>query len=139
MRYLLSSVFIFLFYQSGFSSVYLYNDTPFILKAQVIAANGINIGERLLQPQQTVYLEDQIGSADPVGAATGKSFQNYKDSLTPYQVFWYCAKGDENLYATCPMVAAGATVMATTCSGPCFCKPPKEEKKTQGADSYKSN
>ena len=135
------SVFFFVsvFSEVGFSSVYLYNDSPFILKAQVVAANGIEIGEKLLQPQQLVYVEDQIGSSDPTHPVDStRSFQNYKNSLTPYQVFWYCAKGDGNLYASCPMIAAGATVMATTRSGPCYCKPPKEKEK-KSKDAYKEN
>lgn len=129
----------FMFCGNGFSSVYLYNDSPFILKAQVVAANGVELGEKLLQPQQLSYMEDQIGSSDPVNIVdTTKSFQNYKNSMTPYQVFWYCAKGDGNLYATCAGVAAGATVMASGCSGPCYCKPPKEKKKGS-EDSYKED
>ena len=122
--------------QSLFSAVYLYNDTPFPLKAQVVAANGVELGIKLLQPQELSYLEDQIGTSNPVGKRDPKTFQNYKNSLTPYQVFWYCAKGDGSLYAMCTNVGAGATVMATTCSGPCYCKPPKEEQSQQSQDVY---
>ena len=141
MKYVWINLFVFFISQSAFSSVYLYNDSPFLLKAQVVAANGVEMGEKLLQPQQLSYLEDQIGTSDPVGTGNkgeNKSFQNYKNSLTPYQVFWYCAKGDGSVYSTCTNVSAGATVMATSCSGPCYCKPPKETKK-ESPDAYKGN
>lgn len=128
-------ILFFLMVQTGFSAVYLYNDTPFPLKARVVAANGVEMGIKMLQPQELSYLEDQIGTSNPVGKSSKQKFQNYKNSLTPYQVFWYCAKEEGALYATCTNVSAGATVMATTCSGPCYCKPPKE-KKGESEDVY---
>jgi len=138
MRYIFSCLFVFLFSQSAFSGVYLYNNTPFILNAKVMAANGTNIGEKQLQPEETKYLEDQLGSSNPVGTGDQKLFENYKDSMTPYQVFWYCTEGDQTLYAMCTTVSAGATVLAASCSGPCYCQPPKKEKK-QAEESYKSD
>ena len=129
------SVFFLLFCKIGFSSVYLYNDTPFPLKGVVLSATGIKMGEKQLSPQQVAYVEDQIGSSDPVGDSQSvHSFKNYNNSLTPYQVFWYCPEGD--LYATCTTVSAGATVMASSCSGPSYCKPPKE-KQPESSDDYK--
>ena len=127
------SFFVFLLSVQGFSSVYLYNDTPFVLTAKVIAANGVNVGEKALQPQQLSYLEDQLGSSDPVNTQQ-QHFQNYKDSLTPYTVFWYCKEGA--LYSTCEDQASGATVMASVCSGSKYCKPPKPESQ-ESEDSYK--
>ena len=138
MRYILSCLFVIFFSQSGFSGVYLYNNTPFILKAKVVAANGTDIGEKMLQPEETKYLEDELGSSNPVGKGDQKPFQNYKESMTPYQVFWYCTEGDQNLYAMCNTVSAGATVMAASCTGNCYCQPPKKEKK-QAEDAYKSD
>ncbi len=123
--------------QSAFSAVYLYNNTPFPLNAKLIAANGVNLGEKLLEPQETSYIEDQIGTADPVGTGENKPFHNYNESLTPYQVFWYCSKGEEKMYATCTLVGSGATVMATTCAGPCYCDTPKEEQKPKSKDASK--
>jgi hypothetical protein len=138
MRYVLSCLFVIFFSQNGFSGVYLYNNTPFILNAKVMAANGTEIGGKQLQPEETKYLEDQLGSSNPVGTGDPRSFQNYKESMTPYQVFWYCTEGDQSLYATCTAVAAGATVMAASCTGPCYCQPPKKEKK-QAEDTYKAD
>ncbi len=119
-----------------FGSLYLYNDTSFALKAQTIAANGVVIGEKLIDAQKLVYQEDQIGSSDPVSKDVDAKFQNYKNSMTPYKVYWYCAEGEGELFAVCQGVASGATVMASGCSGPCYCKSPKDKKK-QSSDAYK--
>ena len=121
---------------SSFASLYLYNDTSFSLKAQVIGANGVVIGEKLIDGQKLVYLEDQIGSSDPLSKDVDAKFQNYKNSVTPYKVYWYCAEGEGELFAVCQGVATGATVMASGCSGSCYCKSPKNDKK-QGKDTYK--
>lgn len=127
---------LFIMSSSCFASLYLYNDTSFALKAQVIGANGVVVGEKLLDAQKLVYLEDQIGSSDPVSKDVDAKFQNYSNSITPYKVYWYCAEGTGELFAVCQGVATGATVMASGCSGPCYCKSPKEDKK-QGKDAYK--
>lgn len=129
--------FLFLLMSSPcFASLYLYNDTSFSLKAQIIGANGVVIGEKLVDAQKLIYLEDQIGSSDPVSKDVDLKFQNYKNSMTPYKVYWYCAEGEGDLFAVCQGVATGATVMASGCSGPCFCKAPKDDKK-KGKDQYK--
>ena len=121
--------------QSGFSGVYLYNNTSFPMKAKVIAANGVVMGEKTVEAQQTSYAEDQLGMANPTGDSSNTSFHNYKNSLTPYQVIWYCAGDGETLYGSCNTVSSGATVMATTCSGPQVCQPPKNEEKVKGVDT----
>jgi len=125
---------VFAFCQNGFSGVYLYNNTSFPLKAKIIAANGITMGEKSIEPQATAYAEDQEGSADPVADPASSTFHNYKNSLTPYQVIWYCAGDGETVYGTCTTVSSGATVMATTCSGPQVCNPPKEAEEVKGSD-----
>ncbi|MBM3198991.1 MAG: hypothetical protein FJZ58_07070 [Chlamydiae bacterium] len=120
---------------TGVCGIYLYNDSPFILKAQVIAANGTKVGDKLLQPQQLSYVEDQLGMSDPVAKNfSGKRFQNYSTSMTPYKVYFYCVEGE--LYSNCKDVAAGATVMANACPGQYYCKPKKEEEKGS-EDAYK--
>ncbi|MBX9922755.1 MAG: hypothetical protein K2Y01_01465 [Rhabdochlamydiaceae bacterium] len=129
-------IFLFLLISSPcFGSLYLRNDTAFQLKARIIGANGVVIGEKLVDAQKLMYLEDQIGSSDPVSKDVDAKFQNYKNSVTPYNVYWYCAEGEGELFAVCSGVATGATVSATGCLGSCSCKPPKEKK--QGNDAYK--
>jgi hypothetical protein len=113
----------------GTASVYLLNDTPFKLRAVVIAANGANMGEKAMNPQEDTYVEDQLGGSDPVGQGHPQNFQNYSSSLTPYTVFWYC--NDGTLYSSCQNVAAGATVSANGCEGSKYCKPPKQQQEGQ--------
>ncbi|MBM3208330.1 MAG: hypothetical protein FJZ57_07005, partial [Chlamydiae bacterium] len=73
------------------ASVFLYNDSGFRLKAVVIAANGTKMGEKMLDPEQTGYVEDFIGQSDPVGQQQTPE-GNSNVSVTPYTVFWYCEK-----------------------------------------------
>lgn len=99
-----------------FSSLSLYNDSPFFLNVRVAGANGVCIIERKIGPQERYFVEDQIGLSNPTGEGEQPStFRNYDNSLTPYQVFWYCQGGD--LYSSCTDAASGATVTANTCEG----------------------
>jgi len=109
------------------ASLSLYNDSPFPLKVRVIGANGAFIGEEEIAAHGGhIYMEDQIGTSDPIGEGEDPSdFQNYQYSMTPYQVFWYCPEG--TLYSSCLDAAAGATVTANTCEGTYGCKPPYSE------------
>jgi hypothetical protein len=116
-------------YSSLMASLYLYNDSPFPLKAEVIGANGVNIGSLDLAPQQLSYMTDQIGSSDPTGSGEqSPQYENYNESLTPYSVFWYCPEG--SLYSSCQQAFAGATVTANSCSGSYFCKSPKKQEES---------
>lgn len=118
-------------------SVYLYNDSPFVLRAEVIAASGVKMGEKEMQPQGLHYMEDQLGQSDPVNHQE-QPFNNYKDSLTPYKVYWYCQNG--GVYGVCEDTAAGATVMATTCSGSHNCiSEKKAEEKPQEETGLEDN
>lgn len=107
------------------ASLYLQNDSPFILRAVVIAANGVNMGEKILQPNATAYIEDELGGSDPVGPQS-QQFENYSTSLTPYTVFWYC--NDGTLYSNCENIPAGGLASANGCQGNKYCKPPKQKK-----------
>jgi hypothetical protein len=136
MRLFLIALCLF-FTKMAFASVYLYNDSPFTLRAVVIAANGVHLGEKVLKGQELHYLEDQIGMSDPVGNTGIQPFTNYSNSMTPYTVIWYCQQ-DDSLYGTCTVTAAGATVMASSCPGDHHCKPPKKEDGKSG-DAYKKD
>ena len=116
-----TALFFLMVTSSLFSSLSLYNDSPFPLRVRVVGANGVLIGEEEIPAHGHVYMEDQIGTSDPVGE-NDIPFKNYADSLTPYQVFWYCAEG--SLYSSCLDAAAGATVTANTCRGDYGCKSP---------------
>lgn len=115
--------FLFLFLSlsiSVFSSLSVYNDSAFTLNVKVIGANGAHIGEKQIPSHIQMYIEDQIGTSDPVGEGeSNSSFKNYSDSLTPYQVYWTCLDG--TLYSSCMDASAGATITANTCSGSYYC------------------
>lgn len=108
--------FVFLFATiSAFSSLSVYNDSAFTLRIKVVGANGVHIAEKQVPSHIQMYIEDQIGTSDPVGEGeSNSSFKNYSNSLTPYQVYWYCLDG--TLYSSCMDASAGATVTANTCS-----------------------
>ncbi len=112
---------------AGFSSLSVYNDSAFDLKVKVIGANGVHIAERQVPSRIQMYIEDQIGTSDPVGQGENNAdFKNYSESLTPYTVYWYCLDG--TLYSSCMDASAGATVTANTCSGSYSCPCDKDEK-----------
>jgi hypothetical protein len=101
-----------------FSGLSVYNDSSFTLRVRVITANGIQFGERQVPPHIQMYIEDEMGTSDPVGEGPS-TFRNYDSSVTPYQVYWYCLDG--TLYSSCMDAASGATVTANTCQGPNYC------------------
>ncbi len=105
---------------SAFSSLSVYNDSAFPLIIKVIGANGAHIAEKQVPSHIQMYIEDQIGTSDPVGEGeSNSSFKNYSESLTPYQVYWNCLDG--TLYSSCMDASAGATVTANTCQGSYYC------------------
>jgi hypothetical protein len=122
-----------------FSSLSLYNDSPFTLRVKVIGADGSFIGEQTISPHMQSYMEDQIGISDPVGSAPDcPELEQGSSSVTPYQVFWHCPEGA--LYSSCLNASAGATVTANTCSGSYSCQ--EQEKKSHpqtSPDAYKQD
>ena len=115
------------------ASLFLLNDSPFKLKAVVMAANGTNLGEKVLGPDETGYFEDSLGQSDPVGRGMAPP-ENAQMSITPYSVFWYCMEGTS--YATCTNVGAGALSSPSGCEGAQYCKvPPKPPSQEVEQDS----
>jgi hypothetical protein len=112
--------FFLLFSMSAFSSLSVFNDSSFPLVIKVVGANGVHIAEKQIPSQIQMYIEDQIGTSDPVGEGeSNSSFKNYSRSLTPYKVYWTCLDG--TLYSSCVDASAGATVTANTCAGSYYC------------------
>jgi hypothetical protein len=62
----------------------LHNDSGFRLKAVVIAANGTKM-EKMLDPEQSGYVEDFIGQSDPVGQQ--QTLEGDSDILSPLHCF----------------------------------------------------
>lgn len=123
MKKILASAFMICLFvlMQGHASLYLQNDSPFKLKAIVMGANGQNLGEKVLMPQETAYFEDSLGGSNPVGQQMTPE-GNSANSVTPYTVLWYCMEGTS--YAHCQNVAAGAYVSPSTCEGNQYCKAP---------------
>ncbi|MDN3507273.1 MAG: hypothetical protein P0S96_08615 [Simkaniaceae bacterium] len=105
-------------------SLRLHNDSPYKLRAVIRAADGTYLGEMVILPEHFNTWSESYPSFGPGG-------QNYGEqpsrSQTPYTVQWSCLDGGE--YGICTNVASGAAVLAGSCDGPKYCKPPKKKKK----------
>ena len=105
-----------------FSSVFLFNDSPYKLKAVVVAANGSTLGDKVLESQATSYFEDTLGQSNPTSmqqqAQPPMSTNQYP--IVPYTVYWYCMNG--SAFATCSEISAGALANPSAGQGPKFCK-----------------
>jgi len=113
-------VLFFLFSCSSFfgASVFLVNDSPFTLTAEIISATGLRLGKQTLKPGQNLNSElDSTQLNLP---------QDSNTSQTPYSVTWTCESG--NLYSYCPSVLPGGLVQASQCNGSLYCEPKKKSK-----------
>ena len=122
-------------YSSAQASVFLFNDSPYKLKAVVVAANGSNMGEKVLESQATTYFEDTLGQSNPTSmeqqAQPPMSTSQYP--IVPYTVYWYCMNGTP--FATCSNIAAGALANPSAGVGQKYCKPAEQQDGTQ-QDNY---
>lgn len=103
-------------------SIRLFNDSPYKLRAVVRGADGSQLGELLINPDQSSTWTDSYGQFGPNGYVEDTP----NKSQTPYAVIWYCLDG--NSYSICNIVSTGATVTAQTCDGDRICKPQKKNK-----------
>lgn len=104
-------------YNTG--TVFLMNDSPFLLSATVLAADGSYLGQVSVQPGQQVTFTQSL-------SATSYQFPGKpRVSLTPFTVIWQCPS--RGYYSVCRMVSPGSAVMANDCSGNHFCEPKKEQ------------
>lgn len=95
------------------SSVRLYNDSPYPLRAVVQGSDGTALGEVLVQPNNLMVWSDagsQMGYHEPTR------------SETPFTVLWYCEEGAP--YSVCSQVPNASMVTAQTCLGNRQCKTP---------------
>ncbi len=116
------------FSAESYCSLFMVNDVPFQMKAVVMGANGENLGEMVLSPQESKYFEDELGQSNPNPSHPGPPTTNSALSITPYTVYWYCMDGTS--FSHCEGVAAGALVTPGTCPGSHYCKPPKPKEQT---------
>lgn len=98
-------------------SLRLLNDSPFQLRAVILAADGSYMGESTLGPQDFTNWTDASSYLGIPGQSMTPS-----TPYTPYSVIWYCPDGGE--YGINTNQATGATVTAQSSSGPRICKVP---------------
>lgn len=100
------------------TSLKLFNDSPYKLRAVVRAADGTYLGETILL-SQSYYNWTDTYSQFGLGGYQGPSAPS---SRTPYTVSWYCLSGDE--YSICTNVPSGGLVTPQIGEGARICKPP---------------
>jgi len=90
-------------------SVRMINDSPFKLRAIVLSATGVELGNAIIKPRTThVWVTGQQG------------ISNASDVATPYTVIFYCPDGKE--YGLWTNVGQSQTVNAQGAEGPKICK-----------------
>lgn len=94
------------------SSVTLLNDSPFKLKAQILSADGRDLGTIEILPQHQFKWQD-----------SNQNIQSF--TATPFTVIWYCGDGQE--YGVSSRIATGALTAAQASSGRRYCRPKKKE------------
>jgi len=110
-------------------SILLINDTTVILTAVIEANDGTFLGQFTVQPGQQKTWTTNLGP-------TGYSHPGTPAySLTPYTVRWQCPS--EGFYSMCNDVSPGAMCRASTCPGPHYCSPKKEQKQEPPASTLK--
>lgn len=120
--FLFFSLMNFLYASSSNSgSVLLMNDSPFILTATILAADGSYLGEVTIQPGQQTNFTQSLNST----YYKHPGFPNV--SYTPFTVIWQCSS--EGYYSVCTQVSPGSFVKAGDCPGNHFCKPKQKKEK----------
>lgn len=95
-----------------FGNLWVYNDSTYMLTANIISGSGENLGSMTIKPgSRNQWLDNFLGTP------------TY--SYTPYTVVFTCPNGDS--YGVQTMIPSGATVTAQGSNGNHYCKaPPKK-------------
>lgn len=110
-------IVFFIFANMAFAeSVTLYNDSPFELTAEVMAANGNFLARKTLFPnEQSAWSTDQVSTQLDVDYKSSGSY-------TPFTVIWKCSY--EGIFSICYNISAGAMAVATQgTGGDHYCRP----------------
>lgn len=92
-------------------SLTLFNDSPFVLHATILAADGTVLSQMTISPQHQQNWKDSITGATHF-------------SQTPYTVIWSCKEGTE--YGVFTNLGPGAWATAQSSVGAKYCKPKKK-------------
>lgn len=103
----------------------LYNDSPFILTATIVASDGSFLGQYSIQPGQQRNFTQNL-STTPYQKPGAPDI-----SLTPYTVIWQCPSDD--YYSMCTGVGPGSYVRANNCAGYRVCRPKPADSQQQQA------
>jgi len=123
---ILSLFFLLVPFGMHAGDLWITNDSPFPLLAQVYGGDGVFDQQVVAAGAQWHWTDQQVIS----GPST-----NPNQSVTPYTVIWYCSKGGQP-YGTNTNVAVGSWVRAQTSVGQNICPLPK--KKTSQRATSKS-
>ncbi len=112
--------FLLLFALSTLSaaSVRIMNDSPYLLHAEILAADGTSKGKLSIAPQQQSIWQDSYSG-------------NTVWSQTPYTVVLTCKNG--KVFGVISGIQQGATVTALSATGDLFCEPDKKGQDGQDA------
>lgn len=106
-------ILIFLYATVSYAnSIYLYNDSPYILNASILSADGVQLDSVLMQPRQrrTWYRQSVINS---------------NTSMTPFTVVWTCRDGTD--FGVSYQINASGVATPLSSTGPRYCKPQKKK------------
>jgi len=98
-------------------SLRIFNDSPFTLKADILAADGSHRGSISVAPQHQAQWADNTGG-------------NTTWSQTPYTVILTCKNGKQ--FGVINGVQQGGTVSAMSAQGPLFCEQDKKTQQNEG-------
>ena len=93
------------------ASLNIYNDSPYLLYAEILTANGKSKGTFTLTPLNLTMWQGDLG--------------NSTWAQTPFTVIFTCKNGTE--YGVQTNVQVGATISALASDGKRFCQKPKKE------------
>ena len=104
------------------TSMTIVNDSPYVLTARVMSANGEEVGRLTLNPQHQAKWQSY-------------NLKGSRFSETPYTVAFTCPNGDE--YGIVTYAQPGAYITARSSNGDQICKPPrKEQQQPQQQQQY---
>ncbi len=101
-------------------SVFLMNDSPFLLRASVQSAGGQFLGGIRLAPGEQKLWTSEFKPSELRIPGTPDV------SLTPFTVIWRCEEG--GFYSMCTQASPGALIRASACPGAHFCSPKEKVK-----------
>lgn len=102
----------------------LWNDSSYILTANVYTQYGEFLGQTTLQPGQQSHFTTNLYST-PINRPGAPAF-----AITPYQIVWKCPGG--STYSICTNGSTGSLVRASLCFGSLECTQKNPNRENSG-------